>query len=662
MAVTALEIKERRPFAQGVSFGEVGPYEQLDGTAHFSVDPDHPVNSAITDLKLAPRDINGLVKCSKDFCILKPVMPRGGNQRILVDVVNRGRGVALRYFNSGARNPDPTTALAPGNGFLMRQGYTVVQCGWQYDLPQGAGLMRIDVPNAAGPDGPLSGKIVATFQPNTSTQILSIIDQVRRPYPSLPSNIDDPEAVLTMRDYEDASPQTIQRDQWSFARLENGHVVPDAAHIYMASGFLPGQLYQVVYSTTGAPVLGMGLLAVRDMCSFLRYGTAQEDNPCADEVQYAYGFGVSQTGRFLRLFLYLGLNLDENDRPVFDGIIPHIGGGRRGEFNRRFGQLSNLSKRTVSYLFPFNDTEQTDLKTGRTDGLLSRQVARGGVPKVFFINTSAEYWGSLASLIHTDVAGTRDAVPSEYVRIYHFSGTQHSPGGLPLDNTASDDTRMQQPCNIVDYRPLLRAALVHLDRWVTSGEAPPPSRHPRIDDGTLVPPERIAATLQAIPGVNFPAHLCPLTSQDFRPGMEEGREQGVDVTPPMEVGKAFTNLVSTVDEDGNELGGIHLPDISVPLATHTGWNLLHPETGRPNQIIGLTGSSIPFPATRVGRKTSGDPRLSIEERYASKEDYLEQVKKAAQELVDEGYLLAVDLKTVLEQAAQRYDMLRNPLK
>jgi len=348
-------------------------------------------------------------------------------------------------------------------------------------------------------------------------------------------------------------------------------------------------------------------------------------------VQYAYGFGVSQTGRFLRLFLYLGLNLDENDRPVFDGIIPHIGGGRRGEFNRRFGQLSNLSKRTVSYLFPFNDVEQTDPETGRTDGLLSRQAARGGVPKVFFINTSAEYWGSLASLIHTDVVGTRDAaVPSESVRIYHLSGTQHSPRGLPLDNTASDGARVQQPCNIVDYRPLLRAALVHLDRWVTSGEAPPSSRHPRIDDGTLVPPERIAATFQAIPGVNFPAHLCSLTSRDFGPGMEEGREQGIVAAPPLAVGKAFTNLVSAVDEDGNELGGIRLPDISVPLATHTGWNLLHLETGGPDQMIGLTGSSIPFPATRVGREASGDPRRSIEERYASKEDYLEQVKKAAQ--------------------------------
>jgi len=398
------------------------------------------------------------------------------------------------------------------------------------------------------------------------------------------------------------------------------------------------------------------------MCSFLRYGTAQEGNPCADEVQYAYGFGVSQTGRFLRLFLYLGLNLDENERPVFDGIIPHIGGGRRGEFNRRFGQLSNLSKRTVSYLFPFNDTEQTDPDTGRTDGLLSRQAAIGGVPKVFFINTSAEYWGSLASLIHTDIAGKRDIVPSEYVRIYHFSGTQHSPGGLPLDSTASDGTNMQQLCNIVDYRPLLRTALVNLDRWVTSGEAPPSSCHPRIDDGTLVLPERIATTFQAIPGVNFPAHLCALKSRDFKPGMEEGREQGITVAPPLEVGKAFTNLVSAVDEDGNELGGIHLPDISVPLATHTGWNLPHPETGRPDQMIGLTGSSIPFPDTRANRKTSGDPRRSIEERYASKEDYLKQIKKAAQELVARGYLLAEDLKTVLEQAAQRYDVLKNLLK
>ena len=251
------------------------------------------------------------------------------------------------------------------------------------------------------------------------------------------------------------------------------------------------------------------MLATRDIAAFLRYGSAQADNPCAGDIQYAYAFGISQSGRFLRQLLYLGLNEDEQERLVFDGVLAHVAGGKRGgDFNQRFGQPSSTQKPTMSDRFPFTDTPQTDPETGRADGLLDRLAARGKAPKIFLTNSSTEYWRGDASLIHTDVEGTRDVEPSASVRIYHFAGTQHASGPLPLtDTNPVDGSRGQQLFNCVDYRPLMRAALTRLDRWVAAEEEPPPSRYPRLADGVAASPEQLAAVFTTIPGVQFPTHL-----------------------------------------------------------------------------------------------------------------------------------------------------------
>jgi hypothetical protein len=648
MAVTALQIRTCQPYAKGAAFGAVGPYEQLDGTVHVAVEPRHPRNAGIADLALAPRDAHGLVQASADFRLLRPGAPERGNGRLLLDIVNRGNPTVLTNLNSAAGRMDP------GNGFLMRQGYSVVWIGWQDDVPPTPGLIRLNVLAAVDASGrPLAGKIAVAFQPDTPARVQLLSDRGHRPHPA--KDLHEPDAVLTVQEHEDAPPQTIPRPQWSFARLEGERLVPDANHVHLASGFLPGKVYQVVYTTVGAPVIGLGLLAVRDAVSFLRYGTAEDGNPCAGQVQYAYSFGRSQSGRFLREFLYVGLNEDEQERLVFDGLIPLVAGGGRGEFNQRFGQPSNANKYSAKNLFPFHDTTQTDPESGRTDGLLARLAARGKVPKVFFINTAAEYWGGHAALTHTDLDGKHDLEPSEAVRIYHFAGTQHGPGNLQFTDTGTrDDSLGQHKPNSVDYRPLLRAALVNLDRWVTLGQAPPPSLHPRLDDGTAVPPERTGATFQAIPGVQFPAHLRSIARLDFGPGMAEG----VATCLPPKVGKPYPNLVAAVDEDGNEVAGIRLPDVSVPLATYTGWNVRRPDVGGPGQMLGLLGSTLPFPATRAERNATGDPRPSIEERYRSKEDYVARVQQAAEALVRQGLLLDDDLPTIAEQAAQRYDLFR----
>ncbi|MCH8108242.1 MAG: hypothetical protein IIB30_07810 [Chloroflexi bacterium] len=650
MAVVALNVKTRQPYAQGEEFGPVGAYEQLDGTVQFAVDPDHPGNGLITDLKLAPTDDTGRVTFAADFRIIKPVSLERGNRRLLLDVLNRGKPLALGMFNNSPAADPLTEPWQPGNGFLMRQGYTVVWCGWQHDVPPVPGLLGIRVPEAVSDDGAISGRVSITFQPTAPVQVQMLSDRMHRPYPS--NNLESWDDVLTVQDHEEAPPQNIPRDQWSFARLENGRVTPDASHIYMGSGFQAGKIYRLLYSTSGAPVVGLGLLATRDFVSFLRFGTGSEGNPCHDELEYAYAFGESQSGRFLRHFLYLALNQDEEDRTVFDGLIPHIAGARRGEFNQRFGQPSSTGLLSSSNLFPFADTEQTDPETGRTDGLLSRLAARGKVPKIFFTNSACEYWRGDASLTHVSLEGERDLSPPEPVRIYYFAGTQHASGTFPpTDTNAARGVRGQQQFNWVDYRPLLRTALVNLDRWVTSGEAPPPSRYPRIDDGTAVPAESVAAAFSLIPGMNFPEHPSHLSRLDFGP------EDGIASRVPPIVGKPYVNLVSAVDRDGNELGGILLPDLTTPLGTHTGWNLRHADIGGTGQTLGTLGSTVPFPVTKSQREASGDPRPSIEERYPSREDYLGRVRKAAQALAGERYLLADEVEPLVDQAAQRYDLL-----
>ena len=659
MAVTKLEISSRSDFAQGESFGEVGPYELLEGTAYFAVDPLNARNQAITDLDLAHRDADGKVGFSAHFGMLQPVHSEHGNRSIFFDVVNRGRITALS-MNDVPMATDFLAPLQPGNGFLMRHGYTVVWCGWQADVPTTPGLVGLQVPEAIGADGrPLTGQIMHQFQTDASTQVLLLSDRDHAPHPAVDE--DDPSASLTVRDHPNGPAEPIARGDWSFIRVEGDEFEPDPNHIYMPAGFQPGKLYQLVHTTKGSTIVGLGFAAVRDIVSFLKFADAGAGNPCAGSIDYGYALGRSQSGRFLRQLIHLGLHEDEEERTALDGIIAHIAGGMRGEFNLRFGQPSKDVCYIIPELFPFTDTEQIDPVTGETGALLARMEERGKVPKLMFTNTSAEYWRGDAALIHTDLETMTDAPESPSVRRYHFAGSQHGYGEFPPQEVRpSDGLRGQLPFNIVDYAPLMRAALHNLNRWVSTGEAAPSSRHPRFSDGTAVESSTLLAKFAKLPGVRVPAQTTRAMRLDYGPESHLGRVTQL----PAKVGQEYPALVSDIDESYNEVAGIRLPDLTVPVATNTGWNLRDPSVGNPNLFIGITGGlagwSHQFPATREDRESSGDPRLSIEERYASREEYLTQVEAAARTLVDEGYMLAEDLNGVLEQAGARYDhFLRN---
>jgi hypothetical protein len=358
-------------------------------------------------------------------------------------------------------------------------------------------------------------------------------------------------------------------------------------------------------------------------------------------------------GRWLREFLYWGLNKDEAGRVVFEGMLPHIGSSRRGEFNLRFGQPSTNILRAPGNVYPFafEATPEPVLEENR--GLLDRSRDNGSMPRVIHVNSGMEYWWSSASLGHTTVDGSKDLEPPEDVRIYYLSGAQHGPGALPLTDRTADGFQAKQPINTLDYRPAMRALLSALDAWVREGKAPPDSRVPRVADGTAVSRESLQAGWSRIPGSAWVSHLPQRLRMDF--GAEP--DGGVLSYPPQENG-AYPTLVSSHDADGNDVAGIRLPDVSVPLATYAGWNARHEAMGSGGLMTSgspLFGTTLVFPRTRGERESKHDPRPSIEERYTSKQDYLSQVRAAAEAMVRERYLLDEDIERCLKVAEAKWE-------
>ncbi|HVN27930.1 MAG TPA: alpha/beta hydrolase domain-containing protein [Candidatus Binataceae bacterium] len=623
--VTSLDVQKREVVLGGKSFGDSGAYEKIAGTIRFTADPSHPLHRQITDIELARKTAGGQVEFSADFYLLKPVETRKGKGRLLLDVANRGRKVALGMFNSAPRVPDPGAPADFGNGFLMRHGYTLAWVGWQPDVPRKDGLIALDVPRAKG----VTGFVRCELRPNTRVDILPLADRYHVPNPTI--DVADPQARVTVREHAGAAAVDVPRSAWHFS---------DPGHLELKGGFIPGAIYDVVYRSADPLLVGLGFLAVRDTAAWLRWAPAASGNPCAGEIERAYLFGVSQSGRFLRHMLYLGLDEDEQGRMVFDAVMPHVAGGRRGEFNLRFGQPSLNAQEAVGSLPPFND-----------EALFKRIRERGSVPRIFATNTSAEYWRGDGSLIHTDAEGNRDAEPAEFVRTYLFAGTQHTPGALPpLDADPNTGSRGYHRFNVSDYAPLLRSALVNLDRWVSEAVEPPPSAFPRIADGTAVEAESLAGYFRALPGTRFPDRVTRPLRLDFGPEVERGIAQY-----PPRAGAPYRTYVSAVDADGNEVAGIRGPELAAPLATLTGWNPRHPEQGGEGDLMSMMGSTLPFALTRADRERGGDPRQPIAERYPSRAAYLERVRECTGKLIAERHVLAEDLEAIVERAGQRWD-------
>lgn len=644
MGVIDFRETRRLPYADGRTFDDWGPFETIDGVLIFAVDPSAEVNRSIVDLELAPKDTEGRVRFEADFTLITPVDPTRAPRRLLIELPNRGRKRAVDTFN---RTGAPASAgPPPGDGFLFNHGFSVASIGWQWDVYRDDVLMGLEAPQADISGDPDPGRTVVEIRPNDHRRTHVLADRVHRP---LRVADDDLDAALYVRDYEDGADREIPRDLWRFARASSARIVPSVEHVYLEAGFEPGKIYQVVYTTRDAPVAGTGLLALRDVASFLRYDPGSL-LAGIDGFDHVLGYGVSQTGRMLRHFLYLGLNVDERGRKAFDGLLPHIAGARRGAFNHRFAQPSNQSYPSFGHLFPFADEALSDPLTDRHEGLLS-QLDASMRPKVVYTNTSAEYWRGDCSLMHTDPEGKLDIDAHADARIYHFAGTQHGSGTLEAQ-PATEGALGRYRFNVVDYSPLLRAALMNLLAWVEEAAEPPPSCHPRIDDGTAVERRDVLSAFERMPdqATPDPMRLWVIRTIDLGPRAAEG----IGVYPTAE-GTAYPCFVPAVDEDGNELRGLRLPDITQPVATHTGWNLRAPDIGAPEQQLPMRGFTRWFPHSRDVRDPTEDPRPSIGERYSKATAYERAAREDAGRLVEQGYVLAEDLELAVRNACERYE-------
>ena len=640
--VVRIEVHSRIDLVEGKPFGAIGAYEKLIGRIYFEVDPSNDANKIITDIDKAPRNARGRVEFSTDFFLIKPKQIELGNGTVLYEVSNRGGKGMLGFYNHATGSLNPSSEAEMGDGFLMKQGFTLLWLGWQFDPPARDGLVRVYAPIATDNGSPIVGIVRSEVIVSRPAFDASLADRDHAAYPAV--NLDDPANTLSVRDTIEGPRRFIPKSEWKFARLSDGKLVPDPTRVHLAGGFQPSKIYEVVYKSQNPPVAGVGPAAVRDVISHLKYASADALSMPARSIQRAIAFGVSQSGRFLRTYLYYGFNEDEHQRKVFDGVMAHVAGAGRGSFNLRFAQPSRdghpfLNKFYPTDIFPFTDIVQTDSRTGEKDGLLSR-VKGTFIPKIFYTNSSYEYWGRAASLIHTTVDGRQDAPLLESTRIYVFAGGQHGPAAFPPRRSIG-----QQLNNPNDYRWSMRALLLAMNRWIKDGAAPPPSRYPRIEDKTLVPLDSLK--FPALAGVGKPSEVHKAYRVFY--GLDFASKGIVSVDPP-EVNESYPILVPQVDADGNELAGVKMPEVSVPLATYTGWNLFNAESGPTSLLSSMQGSYIPLPRTRADRERTNDPRASIDERYQSREHYLGLVSAAARELATQGYLLEEDIATLVRRA------------
>ncbi|MBY0337734.1 MAG: hypothetical protein K2X11_14045 [Acetobacteraceae bacterium] len=610
-----------QPAFQGREFGTAGRYERLAGRATIALDPADPRNAIIADIGLAPRNAQGRVEAVAEAVILRP---QRGNGTLLLEVPNRGRDLVGQLFNDVAAN-DLLLDREPGNGFLMRQGYTLVWVGWQSDIPSGEGRgagLRMDAPLVPGVTGPSREEFV--FE--AATGPLTAPQTVRLTYPAATRD----GATLTVRARpgdERATPPGL-----AFRFLDDQRI-----EITRPPGFDSAALYELIYTAREPTVQGMAFAAIRDLASFLRWNTGAE-NPLAREgrgtVDRAVLTGISQSGRVVRDFLYQGFNEDTRGRQVYDAMLPHIPGSRRSYTNARFAQpgrnpTPHEDRHYPADQFPFTYAVTEDHLTGRRDGLLLRCRLTNTCPRIMQVDSEYEFWGARASLLVTDTRGHHVELPPE-VRAYALAGHPHF---AMASAVMARNPRCALPVNPLQGGAPLRALLVALETWMREGVEPPATRYPTRAAGTLVP---AAGLFPAIPGAGYAGMHAPAQLVDN------------SVVPPVVRGE-YTVLLPRADADGNAIGGIRLPVIEAPRATYTGWNP-RAEGFAPGMPCTNTGAVLPFAATRAERQAVGDPRPSIEERYPDAAAYVAAVRAAAERLQAERLLLPEDVAAMVAAA------------
>ena len=622
--VTRFEIVSvERPALQGRVFGRVGTYEKLVARATVAIDPADRRNAGIADISLTPRNAEGRVEATADVVILRPVDPAKGNGTLFYEVVNRGRKLGIGLFNDAREGASKLeTAGDAGDGYLMEQGYTLVWSGWQADFKPTASELGITVPTLTGVTGPAREEIIFDNTKNPAVAAIA--------WPAAA----DPAAALTVRAKWTDLRQTPAGMSFRFT---------DPTHIEITrpAGFDAGALYELTYMARDPKVLGLGFAAVRDLVAFLRRD-AVPSNPLASDgkqrIRRAYAYGSSQSGRFLREFLYLGFNEDMSGRPIFDAMLPHIAGARMTAVNARFGLPGRNSRHAqdpawTADRFPFTYGPTTDPFTGSSDSLMARCRTTRTCPKVIQADSEHEWWASRASLLVTDPKGRGISLPAD-VRAFLITGTPHL---AAVDAVMKPSAMCQMPLNPLHHGPVMRALLSALDAWSARGIAPPDSRVPTLANGGLVAAET-AQPPRPIPGLPYTG----IHTQAFL--MDHG------VFPPTVIGE-YPVYVPRMDRDGMVAAGVRMPVLEAPLATYTGWNPRAPGYG-PTTFCALQGGVVPLAATRAERIARSDPRRSVEERFKTKAAYVAAVRAASDRLVKARLMLPADVERQVGAARQ----------
>jgi hypothetical protein len=645
--ITEIRVDAVEPFAGSQAFGKAGAYVRIRGIAKGELDPKSPRNAVIADLDKAALNERGMVAYETDFFILRPAEPTRGSGILFYEVNNRGRKFLLHWIDEAAPQAaaainDPKSAPDAGLGFSLGRGYTIVWSGWDPDAPAAGNGLTTRVPVAMENGKPVTRRIREEIQ--VGTRGPSDVAVVKLNYPA--ASTDKSKARLTVRDRESDARTDVPPEGWDFVDAQSIRLNPQGTK------FTPVRIYELWYEATEPKIVGIGYAATRDLVAFLRSERADPKgtpNPvnsmepgAAPAVRYAIAFGISQSGRYLRHYLELGMNADERGRRVFDGVLAHISGAGKVFANHTFAEPGRTATQHEDRdypenWFPFSTAMSIDPFTRKSGSLFHGE---GTDPLLIETNTSTEYWQKGASLLHIDPTGARDLMLPPDARAYLIAGTQHA-GRAGLTSAPGACVNLRNPHNPA---PALRALIVALEEWVTRGTPPPDSRVPSIAQKTAA----VASSL------TFPAvkgFVLPPGANAIRPPVDwidppgSGEKGYVTASAP----RVYGTRVPAVDADGNETSGIRLPDIAVPLATYTGWNVYK---AQPGELCDRDGSYVPFARTKAEREAAGDPRLSIEERYRTRETYVAKVKAAADALVAERLLLPADAERYVKAAQQ----------
>ncbi len=664
--ITGLSYAVSQPYGTQ-SFGSVGQYQQLDGTATGELDPRDPLNAIITDIDLAPKS-HGKVQYSFTFSILMPVDLTKSNHTLFYDIVNRGNKVVTGW------NIGVTSSTPQGDGFLESQGFIMAWSGWEADMLTAPGRIQLTAPMAKNRDGSsITGRIVTEYDLSAPASFVPLgggpfAGNNGRDYPPVSLDNNRPRAILTERVHQDDPKVPIANSQWNFAVCTSSQVTvspPDPPQICvnMLNGgmFDTNHIYELTYTAKDPLVDGIGLAAMRDFISFLRYGQPGLTNPLQGAITYALMHGTSQDGRLARAFLDLGFNQDEQRRQVADGLNPHIG-SVRNDINQRFAQairgpgLQHEEKlSTADADAPFTYGDSLDPVSGTWGGLLDRCRQSHTCPKIFHTNTDTEYWQGGMSLDTTDGRGHDLAIPGN-VRIYHFASAQHG-GFNPVSPIPTSTGICEYLPDVNPYVYQQRALLIDLQQWVANSTLPPPSRYATFADKTLLPPTKVGfpngvfpTGIAAYPTVTFTGLYNTRNLLFWGPRFDADDESGVLAGPPIVLHRPYNIMEPAVDADGNDIDGVRSTTLQAPLGTYMGWNYRRAGFGE-GDLCDLTGSFIPFAGTQAQRLADGDPRLSLHERYGNSAGYVAAVTAAANSLVSERFLLPADAANIIAKAA-----------